>query len=207
MRVKTIDRSVLKALRADMQEALEQVNRKYGIKLDVGNASYDVSGRNGKFTVKVSTVESDGTVVDEYLSAYRSSCELYRLKPEWLGAEFAQGGDRFKVSGLNTGAKRGPNGMPVLAVSARNGKTYKFTAEAVRRAMGEPPTKPLFASVPVLNPDPTACTCSPYDFSARVAKPCPNRATTLRDGERVCAGCAASIDEARRENAAEARCS
>lgn len=216
MQTKEIDRNILRGMRTDMEAALKQVGEKYGVAISVGNATF--RPENAKFNVEVATLGADGTAVSKYVSDYKRYCEMFDLKPEWLGMPFMSLGTRFTVSGLNMKAQR----MPVLAKNDR-GKEYKFEAAAVIRHMGgAAPRKPLFGNVPVppapavppfqplhVSPavDPMACTHEVYDFNARAAKPCTNRATTLRDGLRVCASCASVIDEARAELKAEARAS
>jgi len=126
-----IESGNFKEFRVDFAEAMKAVEEKHGLKIGIGNISYNAT----QFTSKITVVESDGTdrsVEDiKYEDAYKKSCQLFGLELEWLGAEFEGQGKSFKVIGLNTRASK----RPVVCSCA--GQQYVFPADTIIRKLGD----------------------------------------------------------------------
>jgi hypothetical protein len=123
-----LDRTNLKLLRAELDAAVFDVAKKYGISLKFGNARFTESTATIKLDIAVK--DADGTVVNRGREDFTRYAEMYGLKPEWLDLTFLSGGKTYKITGLAPNRRK----RPVLAET--NGKTYIFPVEAVRTAMG-----------------------------------------------------------------------
>ena len=52
---------------------------------------------------------------------------MFGFQPTDLGRTFRQNGDRFRITGLNTNARR----MPIQADRLSDGKRFKFSADGL----------------------------------------------------------------------------
>jgi hypothetical protein len=214
MQIKSFDRNNLRELREAITAALEVVGKQYGIKITAGSASY--MNESATFKVELATVTSDGTAMTKEASAFKRSCGLYGLKPEHLFAEINYAGSRYKITGL-TGGRSWK--YPIAVERIPDGKRFKLPESAVASLQNKT-AAPSAASVGAPQ-FPVRGTCQNEHAMLRTAKgvevgKCDQPAQTTRKvgglvhGGRtiqVCLSCADMIDEARRENEAEAHCS
>lgn len=108
------NRDNLKSLRKDVQAALDEVAKKHGIKLDLGNIRFTDS----QFTSKVI-----GTVINQKAVEKATG-------PIKMGTEFISQGRKFTVCDYKPSRWK----YPFTGMSVR-GARYKFTEEDVRRGM------------------------------------------------------------------------
>lgn len=124
-----LDRAKVKAIHADMKEAMKAVAEKHGVLINTfGKVTYDTDMMNAKF--KVTTLGENGQVRNEAEEDFKEYASVYDLKPSDLGKRFTFQGKPYTISGLNTRAKKFP-----IEAKGRNG-TYKFAARDVRQALG-----------------------------------------------------------------------
>lgn len=126
----TINKESLRILRQELNNAVAEVAKAHGIKLEFGNAKYSTEGAWGTMTLNIATVNASGVVESKERAAFRVNAELLGFKPEDLGREFMLSGRLFKISGANPKSWA----KPVLADDA-SGKTYKFEADLVKRLL------------------------------------------------------------------------
>jgi len=106
-----------------MQEALGLIEKDFGIKFNVGNATY--SPTNVRFKVEAAEVSTDGIVLNREADAYKQLQAMYSL-PD-LGTLFVSVGKQYKIVGIKPRSDK----FPILATQVGNGRTYKFTIKAV----------------------------------------------------------------------------
>ena len=121
-KAKAISNAIAEVLAASNHPDLEDVN------IYMGNGTYDPPNA-ATFKVEVRSVNEDGTVYSEEAEAFKTMAHLYGLKSEWLGAKFMAAGIEYTISGL---AKRSRK-FPILAKRVKDGKTFKFTEDVVKR--------------------------------------------------------------------------
>lgn len=119
-----INRSLLRILRPEIEEALKEVGEKYKLKFSVGRASF--SDHNATFKLELATISKDGKVKSRTASDFELYAASWGLEPEDLGKTFQYAGDNYKI----VGAKPRSYKYPILV--ERNGKTYKMPAEQVK---------------------------------------------------------------------------
>jgi len=127
--IKTINREACKILRDVMNEALQEVAEKMGVKIEVGNASFTSS--NITFKVSVATTNDDGTVNSKEAEAFKTYAFRWGLSPDDLNKTFVSGGKTYKITGASPRASR----FPILAERVPDGKGFKFPADTVKRLL------------------------------------------------------------------------
>ncbi len=126
MATQQMTRSMVKELRTRMQALL---NDFAGMNVNVGNASF--TDGSCTFKVECAFIAENGVVVTKEATAFERYADGYGLRGIALGHKFMQRGRVFEITGLNTRARR----MPVQAKDIRTGRGFKFTVEAVNRAV------------------------------------------------------------------------
>jgi hypothetical protein len=114
----------LKAIRAAIAEALDGVGKAHGVRLDLGNITFDAN----TFHAKLSATRAG---FDPAADAMKKHAELFGAKAEWLGKSFTTRQGTFTVAGINMKA----TSKPVVLKDAA-GKTYSAPALMVARELG-----------------------------------------------------------------------
>jgi len=123
-----IDGEKVELMRAYLEVALTGFEEHFGVQVEIGRMSYSASNVN--ITLQASEIGTDGTALTREAEAFKHSAHLYDMSPEWLGAHFTAMGKRFKITGLNTRAKK----YKVQAI-ADDGTRYKFSHKSIREYM------------------------------------------------------------------------
>lgn len=129
------DRTNIRFLRLEIEQALAAIGTKYGIEIKGGNATFVPT--NMTIKLELTTKTADGTVVSKEREDYKQFASAVGLKPEWLDREFTSQRMTFKITGLNTNAiRRRGRGVsrPVVCLAA-NGKIFVFDIAAIVRYM------------------------------------------------------------------------
>ena len=112
-----------KNLRTDIESALQEVEKKYGIKLTCGAISYGVVD----FTVKLNGVKNDGNT-DGQKALFEERCRYYGFEPKDYERELVIGKNKYKLVGFNVKARTNP--CEIQRVST--GQIYTCNPEMVR---------------------------------------------------------------------------
>ena len=126
---KMINRTTVKMLRSEIQDALVSLGEKHGLEFNVGGASF--SSNNVRFKVDANVIGDDGEAFSQEAEDFGSLASMYGFEPEDLGKEFSYGGETYKITGLKPRRRK----YPVSAEGIRNGKGYKFPADMVKAAL------------------------------------------------------------------------
>ena len=128
--IKTLDKAAMRLLRIQIDKDLEALSELHGIKLSLGNGSFN--GANGRFELIVATKQEDGMELTKEAVNFKQHAQRYGLMPGDLGREFISGaGRRFILIGLNPGRPK----FPIQAKCLDDNKTYKFTEMSVKVAL------------------------------------------------------------------------
>lgn len=119
-------RAELKIFRVDIQEALNSVAEKHGLKIDTGSCTYNL-GQGFTMKIEASLINEDGTVMSKEAKTFLQFAHLLGMPEDLLGQTFVQRGEEYTLKGYNPRARK----FPFLADNAK-GETYKFTEEAIR---------------------------------------------------------------------------
>lgn len=121
----TFDRSNLKTIRNDIDAALAAVEKKHGIKFNLGNIRYSANDFRTKLEC-VSVTSANGAPVDADKVKFEQNAFLFGVKKDAFGKSFTSHGRRFTITGINPRAKR----YPVTAVGPQGGG-YKFPVDSL----------------------------------------------------------------------------
>ena len=119
MAIKQFDRKNLKALRQDMNDVLKAVELRYGIKINVGNASF--SDNEVTFKTKCNTIGEGGKAQTKEANQWKLYAELNGVGQFSVGDRITIQGQVFSIEGWNTRAKK----SPVMIKDITTGKSYK----------------------------------------------------------------------------------
>lgn len=128
-----INRAFLRTLCEEIDAALADIGKEYGLEIKAGNATYTSSTFGLKIEGKVEGGVEGGADLDA--QRYDSSRELMQLPPR--GTAFVYGGKTYTTQGLNT------TGSKVHVARVPDGKQFVISPDAVRRAIANPNTTPF----------------------------------------------------------------
>lgn len=127
-----INRTTLKNLRQALNSAVKDVADEFEVSIQFGNATFTPNGTDATFKVEVLAKMADGSVFNPLEEDFKKYAFMYGLSAEDFGKEFSTwDGNTYKICGL----KRRAHKYPILAKDKRNGKTFKFPANTVKRSL------------------------------------------------------------------------
>lgn len=118
MKLKKITKQDCTVLRDELNGALADLGKKYGVKIKAGNAVYT----DNSVTFKVEFL-IDG--FDKNRDVFNRHAFMFKLKEEQFGAEFEFGGRSYTLVGLKPGSPKYP------IIGERDGGRYKLPERAV----------------------------------------------------------------------------
>ena len=127
--MKTLERSTVKDLSADIMEALKAVALKHGVQFTSKGCTF--SSTNANYRIEAAVLGAGGVAETRERTDFPRYAGLFGLKPEWLDKSFVHGPNTFTIIGLATRKSK----QPVLAKQHTNGKTYVFPANTVAALM------------------------------------------------------------------------
>ena len=113
----TFTKSGLKTIRASLNKAFREVEEAHGIKLNIGNISYEDT--TFRTTLKASIVNERGIVEDRERTDFTKYATMFDLNPEWLDKEIVLNGRTFTITGLNRKASKNN-----IRIQAENGDVH-----------------------------------------------------------------------------------
>jgi hypothetical protein len=115
-----------------MLAALKGVEKTYGVRIEPRGGTL---GPTAVLKFEVAAVGADGVAQTIERESFTRFAHAYGLHPAWLDRTFTYRSVDYRLTGLNTKATR----APVLAVRVRDGRAFKFQADAVRLILGAQP--------------------------------------------------------------------
>jgi len=116
---------------SEIEEALEPIAEKHGLTLDQKGRTFYRDSLPVMFQLLVKQEDEDGNALDAKAIEFQKRACLVGLQPSDLHREFQHINDVYRITGLNSRAKK----YPILAECVRTGKVYKFRAEMVKFAL------------------------------------------------------------------------
>ena len=113
----TFTKAGLKTIRASLNKAFREVEEAHGIKLNIGNISYEDT--TFRTTLKASIVNERGIVEDRERTDFTKFATMFDLNPEWLDKEIVLSGRTFTITGLNRKASKNN-----IRIQAENGDVH-----------------------------------------------------------------------------------
>ena len=105
-KIESFNKPQIVQLRSEIDNALDQVAKKYGITISAGNCSF--SGNEANFKLKLNTIGDGGTVItreSKMWDLYKSRTNCSHLN---IGDTITIQGNSYTLSGYNTRARKAP---------------------------------------------------------------------------------------------------
>lgn len=129
MEINKFNRSTVKGLRVEMDAALAEISKKYGIKISTGNASF--TGDEVTFKVKANVIDSEtGNVLTQEaknFEIYKNSIGLSSLS---VGDTIKLRGKSYTITGYNTRARKSP-----IGIKDASGRSYKCSVDMIKMSI------------------------------------------------------------------------
>ena len=129
-KINTLDKTNLRALRADLDLALKSVADKYGIVLRTGTCRF--TAQSATMKLDIATIGNGGEVIDVEMSALKANLRFLGLTEAHLKQPFKLGGQTFVLTGYRARRHAKPFSLRCL----ENGKSYVARENQVKYALG-----------------------------------------------------------------------
>ena len=126
-KLKEFNKPALNKLRSEMQSQFAELEKKFGIKLQVGSMSY--SSNEVSVKVKANIISDDGTVVSKEAKAWDLYAQMGGFDYLKVGDKIVIQGQTFTIKGYNTRAPKSP-----IQIEDAQGKSYKCSEIAIKQA-------------------------------------------------------------------------
>ena len=122
-----IDKQTLQNFRNDFAEAMKDLEQKYGLVIELGNIRYSSTSFEGKISCKEGESKDEVNAQDFY-----RYCTMYGLSRDDYDRRFTFQGEDYIVVGIRPSKRK----YPICCTQVSTGQTYGFTAELVKRCLG-----------------------------------------------------------------------
>ena len=129
MKIEQFDKTNLRFLSTDIQQALVVVGAKYGISLTYKGARYEPT--NATLKIEAAIIGANGIALQKEREDFKLYAQMYGLKPEDLDKDILYGNNLYTIVGVNL---RRPK-YPIIAKRIYDGKTMLLTASGVKMAL------------------------------------------------------------------------
>ena len=117
--IKEFNKANLQALRTELDALHKALEKKYGIALKVGNASFN--SNEVTFKLKANTVSANGTTVTKEALNWPLYAELNGVGHFNIGDKVKLNNSIYEITGWNTRARK----SPVMIKDTKTGASYK----------------------------------------------------------------------------------
>ena len=125
-KIESFNKPQIVQLRSEIDNALDQVAKKYGITISAGNCSF--SGNEANFKLKLNTIGDGGTVItreSKMWDLYKSRTNCSHLN---IGDTITIQGNSYTLSGYNTRARKAP-----INFTDSRGNGYKCSIQMLKQ--------------------------------------------------------------------------
>jgi len=136
MTIDFVDRSTVKILLDEAEEALGRIATKHGIIVSRKSCTYSQTEIPVAFKFVVPERTASGDAINPRETEFRKYAARFGLSPDDYGKTFKTYDGAYRVSGIKPRGKK----YTVLGEHVDTGRTYKFPAGAVKAGL-EPPQK------------------------------------------------------------------
>jgi hypothetical protein len=125
-----INRSNLKTLGDEIEEALQSIAKKHGVQIEVKGGNF--GPKNAMLKVEIATKTQDGIVLTREAKTFLDYADLIGFKKEDLGRTFKYHDALYQITGYNPRKKNG-----ILATQVGTGRGYAFPLTFIRQFLEE----------------------------------------------------------------------
>ena len=139
MTITQFNKSNIKALRVELNDAMQSLSDKYGVKVNAGNASF--SDNEVTFKLKLNILNEDGLALTQKAENFEFVKGRYGLGHLSIGDSVKLGSDTYVLSGFNNRASKNQIEISDL----KNNKSYGCTVRAI--LLQNPPTVVITSAI------------------------------------------------------------
>lgn len=125
-----VTKELARKLSSEMSMLCSEIAKRHGLKILPRGGRLTDGGVILKF--ELAPIGANGETMTQFVTAFKKLAPMYGLKAGDLNRKVVINGRQYTISGLRTSAHR----YPVLAVEKTSGKTFKFPAQDIRKALG-----------------------------------------------------------------------
>ena len=126
-KLKEFNKSALKELRSEMEIQFMELEKKFGIKLQVGSMSY--SSDEVSVKVKANIISKGGEVITKEAKAWDLYAQMGGFDHLKVGDKIILQGQTLTIKGYNSRAPKSP-----IQIEDAQGKSYKCSEFAIKQA-------------------------------------------------------------------------
>jgi len=123
-KITDFNRANIRALRVELDKAMQSISAKYGIEIETGNASF--SGNEVTFKVKANTVGANGVAITEEAKQFELEKGIHGLGHLSVGDTIMIQGNPYILTGFNSRARKAP-----INFTDKSGKSYRCSVQMV----------------------------------------------------------------------------
>ena len=124
MTVKQFTKDNLRQMNAEIEQAIKDVTKKYGVEVKLGNTRF--SGSNASTKFELMTISDSGDVMTKEATDFNRYKNYKGIRAN-LGDSFQYGGKTYTIVGYKPRSHK----YPILAKCSNDGKTYKLPIHLV----------------------------------------------------------------------------
>lgn len=125
-----ISKELARKLSSEISMLCGELAKKHGLKIMPRGGRLGETSMILKF--ELAQIAGNGEVQTTHSTDFKKLAKLYGLRPTDLGRKFVVSGVSYQLSGLHAGNSK----YPILGVNKQSGKTFKFPAAIVSKALG-----------------------------------------------------------------------
>jgi hypothetical protein len=124
-----ITKQKLQAIRPEVNQALLDLGKKYGLSIQLGTGHF--TSTNATFKLEMSVVTDTGVVIKREMQDLQLWAPRYGITPDVIKNTFRVGADEFVLVGFMPRRYK----MPFLAKNVRTGIIFKLTSRQVQNGL------------------------------------------------------------------------
>lgn len=135
MPIKNIDRQTCRLLSQAIEKALQPIADEHGISIKMGRGTY--GDMNATLKIEIAVKGEGGEVISKDAEALKRYQGMV-FGGDVLNKVVTLNGEQVKIIGYKPRSSK----YPVLGTRLKDGKTYKYTEQSVKRALAHTATPP-----------------------------------------------------------------
>lgn len=124
-----ITSAMLNNLRKDFGSTVSELEKKYNVKIELGNGRFNDS--SATFKLIVTGNGENGEVIDNNENQFMQYCEVFGFKKSDFGKTFFNMSGSYEICGIKPSSYK----YPILGKNVITGKIYKFPADVVKMSL------------------------------------------------------------------------
>ena len=123
--------TLVRQIRDDIENALSEIGKKYGVGFSLEKIRYDNKSFSGRFNCLVLSEEVKSIEEQEFIQFVESEQNIYNLKKKHYKSHFEWNGKDFQLIGIRLSNRK----YPVIAKRVKDGTSYKLLLRSLEEVV------------------------------------------------------------------------